>query len=105
MNLNPEVLADSEKLNRQQHRTIYHYLFDGDPGTHHYLSYIAKTFKRADRMLLWLVKNKLRGKKLIEFFQNESVDGGGYLCGCATIISRMDGRKYSMEHVKLWELK
>lgn len=92
-------------LQTKQIRKVLDFLYDGVPATHQYLIFIDSTFIRAHKMFLWMVRNELKGKKLVEFFQNESPDGGGHICGCATIISRMDGRKYSINYVNAVELK
>ena len=98
-------LENPNELPPHKLRKVLDFLYDGNLDTHRYLYFINSHFKRAHKMFLWLCRNDLKGKKLVEFFQNQSPDGGGYICGCATIISRMDGKKYSIEYVNAQELK
>lgn len=80
-------------------------LWDDTPMAVTPLLWIIENYKRWQDMLNWLVTNDIKGKKLVEFFQNESPDGGGYHCGCTHILSRMDGVKYEIKTVYANELK
>ena len=103
LNIHPDQLT--ENLDPIRLKRTLDYLYDGEMETWAPLTYINGNFIRAHRIFLWLVRNKIKGKELVDFFKNESSDGGGYLCGVAYIISRMDGAKYSIDYVKRRELK
>ena len=81
------------------------YLYDGNPQTVAPLYFVVNNYKRHIKMLNWLVKNEIRGNKLVDFFKNESPDGGGYHCGASLILSRMDGVKYNVNMVIANELR
>lgn len=85
-------------------RRVLAYLTDGNMQAFAVLMFIKENYKEWDAMLSWLKNNKLCGQKLVEFFQNESPDGGGYLLGCTKIISRMEGKKYHERNVKIDDL-
>lgn len=84
------------ELSPRQLRITLDYLYDGEMRTFKHLQYIQHNFKRAHHIFLWLVRNKIRGVKLVEFFENESgdIDGGGLLSGVARILSGIDGVQY-----------
>ena len=85
-------------------RSVLDYLYDGEMATFAILNYIKETYVDWADILMWLKKNQLKGKSLVEFFQNESPDGGGYLMGMETILSRMNGTKNFTSSVKLSDL-
>lgn len=80
------------------------YLYDGEPKTAFPLLWVCNTYKEWPAMLNWLVKNEMRGKKLVEFFGNESPDGGGFHSGATLILSRIKGHKYHLKNIKADEL-
>lgn len=81
------------------------YLYDGEPLTVMPLLFIQQNYKQWRDIFNWLVKNEIRGKKLVEFFQNESPDGGGVHMGVTHILSRLKGHKFSEVGIKSDELK
>lgn len=88
-----------------QLRVVLDTLYDGEQATALYLTQIRafymkkKNITREHQVYLWLVRNKLTGKKLIEFFENE----GGFLNGLNKIINRIEARKLSIEKIKIDE--
>jgi len=82
----------SEELTESQLRKVADYLYDGEFNTLPLMQQI-KQFKRGDRVLFWLFKNKIRGKKMLEFFQTESdnEDNRGVLLGVQTALRFSDG--------------
>ena len=58
-----------------------------------------KNLTREHQVYLWLIRNGLTGQKLIEFFENED----GFLNGMNLIINRIEGRKISLERIKIDE--
>ncbi len=105
MNTQPSNQQSEFNLSPDKLRNVLNYLYDGVPETHFYMLNINDNYVRGHLMLLWLAQNKLKGKKLVEFFKNCSEDGEGVLPGVSHILSRLDGKKHSYEHVKAWELK
>lgn len=85
-------------------RKLIEYLWAGDNEAFNALYFIIESYKQWEEMLVWLGRNKLTGKRLVEFFQNESVDGGGYHMGATHIISRLDGLKNTERIIKVDEL-
>lgn len=88
-----------------QLRTLIETLYDGNNAAYFYLTRIRafytkkKNLYREHQVYLWLVRNKLTGQKLVEFFENED----GFLNGMNIIINRIEGRVYSMERIKIDE--
>jgi len=86
-------------------RKVLDTLYDGEPATAIWLTQIRafyvkkKNIGREHQLYLFLVRNGLTGTKLVEFFQNEE----GFLNGMNLLINRMDGRKYSLETIKISE--
>lgn len=85
-------------------RKVITYLWDGDNDAFQAILFIKSNYKQWPQMLMWLKANKLIGKKLVEFFQNESPDGGGYHMGATLIISRLEGMKHQERMIKINEL-
>lgn len=81
-------------------RTVLTHLWDNEPQAFAALYFIKNNYKQWPDILRWLKRNDLRGKKLVEFFQNESADGGGYHLGVMHILSRLDGHKHEVKNVK-----
>ena len=94
-----------ETLPPHRLRRVLDYLYDGEPETFRLLENINTNYRRAHRIFLWLVRNEIKGKKLVEFFQNESgeADGLGILSGIVFILSHIDGIKYKT--IKATELR
>lgn len=86
-------------------RKLIEFLWGGNNEAFNALYYIIETYKNWEEYLNWLSKNKLTGKKLIEFFQNESPDGGGYLMGISFVASRLDGNKNEIKGINAGDLQ
>ena len=86
-------------------RTILAYIYDGEQEAFNILYFVKANYKEWDLMIKYMKDNNLRGKKLVELFQNESMDGGGYHMGATYILSRVRGHKNSVEMVKFDQLK
>lgn len=88
-----------------QLRKVLDTLYDGTPETAIWLTQIRafyskkKNIHREHSVYLWLVRNSLIGIKLVEFFENED----GFLNGMNIIINRIEGRKFSLEQIKINE--
>lgn len=95
-----------EELDRIQLQRVAAFLFDGQPLVYHLILQL-EPFKRRDRILLWLVRNNIKGQSMVEFFQTESGDAGnkGVLAGVAKAISFIDGHRLAPEHLTLTDLK
>ena len=85
-------------------RKILEYLYDGYQPAFAPLHFIKSNYKEWDLIILWLKNNQVKGKSLVEFFQNESPDGGGYHMGVTLILSRIKGHNKYDVTVKLDEL-
>lgn len=95
-----------EELNEYQLRGVADFLYDGTPKVAHLMGQI-RAFKMGDRILLWLVKNNIKGQTMIEFFQTESGDAGnnGVLAGVSKAISHINGHRLAPERLDLSHLK
>ena len=102
LNIHPR---NEENLDPKRLRVLLDFLYDGCERAIFPLYYINSNFRRAHRIFLWMARNNLRGTKLLNFFKNESPDGGGFLPGVAYILSRIDGKKYTIEYVNAKELR
>lgn len=69
-------------------------LYDGVPATGIPILMIKDTYDDWRGIFKWLIKNDITGQKLVEFFQNESPDGGGVHMGVTHILSRIKGNKH-----------
>ena len=82
-------------------RSLLSFLWDESPEALNYLLRIRAFYcKKENRnrelqSYAWLAKNKIIGKKLIEFFEEE----GNFLSGMNKMINRIDGRKYSLNRI------
>jgi hypothetical protein len=85
-------------------KKIITYLYDGEQEAFNILYFIKANYKDWPLIIKWLKDNKLKGKKLVEAFQNESPDGGGYHMGVTLILSRIKGMKHRTEGIKVDEL-
>lgn len=89
----------------QGYRKVIEYLWDGEAGTMMPLLFIKNNYKRWDEIFVWMKDNKLIGKKLVEFFQNEGDGSGrGYHIGVLKILSRIDGKKNHVDNIKVDQL-
>ena len=88
-----------------QLRTLLDNLYDGVPATMLYLAKIRAFYSKKDnihrehQIYLWLSGNKLCGQKLVDFFE----ENDGFLGGLNLAVNRMDGRKYSLNTIKIDE--
>ena len=102
----PELIGKYSMAELEQIKNAVTYLYDGYTPAITPLSYIFHNFEEWVAMFLWLKTNQITGKKVVEFFQNESPeDGGGYLLGCTTILNHIDGKKNFQDAIKVDRLK
>lgn len=102
MNTSPTAFIESELKGLRQ---VVSYLYDGEQGAFNALIFIKGNYKEWPAILQWLKRNNIYGKKLIQFFQNEStIDGGGYHMGVTYILSRLKGHKHEIVGIKGDEL-
>lgn len=98
-------LREALGLDELQLRRVLDTLYDGEMNTAIWLTQIRAFYSkkqnitREHQVYMWLVRNELTGKKLIDFFENEE----GFLNGMNTIINRIEGRKISLERIKIDE--
>ena len=86
-------------------RKTLDYLYDGEPLAVMPLLFIKNNYVVWPDIFNWLVKNEIKGKKLVDFFANESPDGGGVHLGVTHILSRLKGHKHNTVGIKGDELK
>lgn len=91
-----------EQLTREQLRRVADYLYDGEPLVAHYMS-LLRQFKDGDRILLWCVREKRRGKRFVEFFKNEAdePESMGVLRGVETARRFIYGNKEKLRGTDL----
>lgn len=85
-------------------RQVISYLWDENQEAFNVLYFVKSNYKEWPAMMMWLKRNGKKGKSLVELFQNESPDGGGYHMGATYILSRLKGIKVGTEGVKMDEL-
>lgn len=92
------------RLEVNQLRKVLDYLYDGVPDTAMPLLQ-CRNFKQEHEIYFWLYRNGIKGKKLVEFFQNESKteDGKGYLNAINEILKRITAEKN--KRAKITDLK
>lgn len=99
------IQANMKALNEWELRRVLDTLYDGEPDTMFWLAQIRafyskkKNVYREHAVYMFMVRQNIRGRKIIEFFNER----GGFLNGMNWLINRMDGRKYSLETIKLDE--
>jgi len=83
-----------EYLTKDQLRIVADRLYDGVFGTVLLMRQVRQ-FKRGDEILLWLVKNELKGERMVDFFKDVSGDelNHGVLRGCEMALKYIDGRR------------
>lgn len=86
-------------------RRVFEWLCDGNSDAANILIFIKGNYKQWADIFTWLKINKKRGLGIVELFQNESPDGGGYHMGVTYILSRIKGHKSQVESVKINELR
>ena len=99
LNNHARITAELEGL-----KQVISYLWDGQPEAFNILYFLKSNYKEWPSMVSWLKRNKKKGKDLVELFQNESPDGGGYHMGATYILSRIKGHKHEIVGVKVDEL-
>ncbi len=84
----------SEQFSPYQLRKVADFLYDGEPLVAHYMNRVRQ-FKDGDRILLWFCREKIKGKKLVEFFKNEAdePESMSILRGIETARRLMSGNK------------
>lgn len=70
-------------------------LWGGDLQALIYLRYIFHTFVRYEQIFAWMFQNEIKGKKIIDYFQNEAAlpDGRGMIEPVRKILARIDQEK------------
>jgi hypothetical protein len=64
-----------------------------------------KAFKRFPEIVRWLVINQIRGKKLIEFFNDaEGTENRGVLMGVKKIYNYIDSDKFNKDSLRAGDL-
>lgn len=103
MELDPKQLKMRYVANELQGlRAVLNYLYDGEQGAFNALYFIKQNYKEWDKIFIWLKNNGIKGKKLVEFFQNESTESGrGYHLGVVTILNKLDGNKNFQNTIKV----
>jgi len=86
-------------------RKVLDYLYDGEQEAFNIMFFIKSNYKEWAKMIIWLKRNNIKGKKMIELFQNESKDGGGYHMGATYILSRIKGHRHEVVPIKVNELR
>lgn len=83
-----------ERFSEAELKRVAEYLYDGVIEVYPLIQKIRQ-YKRGDRILLWLVANKIRGHRMIEYFQTESNSSSnrGVLLGVQTALTYMDNEK------------
>lgn len=89
------------RLEVNQLRKVLDYLYDDVPETAMALLQ-CRNYKQEHDIYLWLYRNNIKGKKLVEFFQNESAaqDGKGYLNAINEILKRITYEKNKRANIK-----
>ena len=93
-------------LTVSQIRKVLDTLYDGEPQTTFWIFQIRSFYaKKDDRtrefaVYLWLIRNGITGRRLVEFFE---MHNRSFLNGLNTIINRMEGRRYSSEAITIQE--
>lgn len=87
-----------EGLNINQWRKLFETLCDGEQDAALPLTYMRQ-FKDCIPMYFWLRKNRVEGKRLVDFFKEH-----GNLGAVQYMHDRMYGRKYSSEKMKVSDL-
>ena len=89
---------DIDGLSTHQWRTIFETLCDGDKNAVMPLTYI-KQFKDCIEIFFWLRRNRVQGRKLVEFFRDK-----GNLNAVQYIRGRVQGRRFTSEKLNASDL-
>lgn len=103
--LSNEAKAINEMKELEGFKSVLVYLTDGDPRCVFPLKWIFENYKEWREIFKWFKDNDIRGKRLLEFFQNESPDGGGFHGGITHALSRIKGHKFDYKMIKADQLK
>lgn len=96
---------EAEGLPVCQLRQVLNKLYDGTPTTMLYLSQIRgfyskkKDMTREHLIYMELVRNKLTGTRLVQFFEEQ----GGFLSGLNWLVNKVEGNKYHQKTIKIDE--
>lgn len=104
MNNSPELQMKYVAGELEGLRNIIAYLYDGNQGAFNAMYFIKSNYKQWPEIIRWLKRNDMKGKRMVEFFQNESPDGSGFHMGVTKIISMLDGLKFQERGIKIGEL-
>jgi len=85
-------------------RKVLTFLWDGEQEAFNILYFIKSNYKEWPDMINWLKRNNLKGKALVQMFQNESPDGGGYHMGATYILNKLKGNVFQTDSVKIGDL-
>ena len=85
-------------------RHVISYLWDQNNEAFAAILFVKSNYTRWPEMIQWMKNNGLKGQTLVDFFKNESPDGGGYHMGATFILSRLKGHKTGTVGVKADEL-
>jgi hypothetical protein len=85
-------------------RKVISYLWDQNNEAFAALLFVKSNYVEWPAMITWMKNNGLRGQALVDFFKNESPDGGGYHMGATFILSRLKGHKTGTVGIKADEL-
>lgn len=95
-----------EELNQYELRKVADYLYDGHVKVAPLMMQI-RSFKKGDRVLLWLVKEKIRGQAMIDYFKTEQNEENnhGVILGVQKALSYIEGHPLRREKLTLKDLK
>jgi|SaaInlStandDraft_2_1057019.scaffolds.fasta_scaffold185974_2 hypothetical protein len=85
-------------------RKVISFLWDGEQEAFNIVYFLKSNYKEWPDMLNWLKRNNLKGKDLVQMFQNESPDGGGYHMGATYILNKLKGNRFQTDSVKIGDL-
>ena len=87
-------------MNAYEERRTADYLWGGEVGAFRIMGQL-KQFKRYPEVMRWLVKNKIKGKSLIEFFNEARGDETrGVLMGVKKIYNYIDNDKFNKDDLR-----
>lgn len=90
----------------EQERVLLEYVWDGNYPAVLQLSQLRAQFKRYPEILSWLAENKIRGQKVIDFFNDaEGVETRGVLVGVKKILNRIDNTRFNKDAMTVEDLK
>lgn len=110
--INKQILKEDPKKLQMRYvtgeleglRKVIEHLWGGNNEAFAALLFIKSNYIEWPSMMMWLKNSKLTGQALVDFFKNESPDGGGYHMGSTFILSRLKGLKTGTVGVKADEL-